>query len=179
MKIENRQRFLLILTVAAAGLYIADLAVFEPLDAWWAGRSARIAVLRKQVAEGQQLIQREPALRSRWDRIRTNSLPADPSLAEQKVLKALDAWSREAGAEIVDRIPQWKGDAEDHQTLNCRIEATGSLSSLTQLLYRIERGPMTLKLDSVQLGTRDTTGQMLTLGVQVNGLVLGAPSSKP
>lgn len=178
MKIENRQRFLVILTVVAAGLYVADLAIFEPLGAWWSTRSARIAVLRKQVTEGEQLLKREPALRSNWDRIRTNSLPADPSLAEQKVLRALDSWSREAGAEIVDRIPQWKGDADDHQTLACRIEATGSLSSLTQLLYRIEKGPMTLKLDSVQIGTRDTTGQQLTLGVQLNGLVLAA-SPKP
>jgi hypothetical protein len=58
------------------------------------------------------------------------------------------------------------------------VEATGTLSSLTQLLYRIEKGPMTLKLDSVQIGTRDTTGQQLTLGIQLNGLVLAA-SPKP
>jgi hypothetical protein len=93
-------------------------------------------------------------------------------------LKALDTWSREAGTEIVDRIPQWKGEGEDHQTLNCRVEATGPLGSLTQLLYRIEKGPMTLKLDSLQIGTRDTSGQQLTLGMQLNGLVL-ATSSKP
>ncbi len=176
MKIENRQRFLLILTVVAAGLYMADLAVFEPLAGWWSARSARIAVLRKQVNEGQQLLERDRGLRSRWDRIRTNSLPADPSLAEQRVLKSIDSWARESGAEIVDRIPQWKGDADDHQTLNCRIEATGSLSSLTQLLYKIEKGPMTLKLDSLQLGSRDNSGQLLTLGIQVNGLVLAAPN---
>ena len=68
MKIENRQRFLLILTVVAAGLYMADLAVLEPLAGWWSIRSARIAVLRKQVNEGPQLLERDLARRSRWDR---------------------------------------------------------------------------------------------------------------
>ena len=178
MKIENRQRFLLILTLSAAGLYLANLALFEPLSDVWSARSKRIAALRIQVSDGNKLIQRKARLWSKWDRIQKNSLPADPSLAEQKVLKALDTWSRESGTEIVDRIPQWKGEGEDHQTLNCRVEATGNLGSLTQLLYRIEKGPMTLKLDSIQIGTRDTTGQQLTLGLQLNGLVL-ANSSNP
>lgn len=172
MNPEKRQRLLLLATLAAAGLYVANLVFLDPLTKWWSVRSARIAVLRQQLKEGQKLLGQEAGLHRDWNWILTNSLPAEPILAEQKVLKALDTWSRESGAEILDRIPQWKGGSDRHQTLNCRVEATGTLASLSQLLFRIEQGPMSLKLDSVQLGTRDTAGQQLTLGLQVNGLVL-------
>ena len=32
-----------------------------------------------------------PGLRSRWDQMRTNTLPDNPSLAEQQTLKAFDS----------------------------------------------------------------------------------------
>ena len=35
MKIENRQKLLLILTIAVVALYVGDLLVFEPLGKWW------------------------------------------------------------------------------------------------------------------------------------------------
>ena len=57
-------------------------------------------------------------------------------------------------------------------TLNCRVEAGGSLSALMQFLYQIKRSPMALKMDSVQLNSRDTTGQQMTLSLQISGLVL-------
>ena len=43
MKIENRQKFLLILTIAVVALYVGDLLVFEPLGKWWSSRSKNIA----------------------------------------------------------------------------------------------------------------------------------------
>lgn len=178
MNPAQRQRTLMILTAAVAGLYVANLVVIEPLMKVASDRNLRIRQLQKLVEEGRKLIVREPGLRSSWDRIRTNSLPANHSLAEQKLLGALDAWAKETGSEIADRVPQWKGDAEDHQTLNCRLEVTGSMSSLTQFLQKIEGGPMAMKLDSVQLTTRDPAGQQITLGLQVNALVL-ASTSKP
>jgi hypothetical protein len=40
----------------------------------------------------------------------------------------------------------------------------------------MEEGPLAVKLDSLQLLSRDTTGRQLTLGLQINGLVLNPPS---
>jgi hypothetical protein len=43
---------------------------------------------------------------------------------------------------------------------------------LSQFLYDIERGPMALKLDSVELSAHSDNGQILTLGLQISGLAL-------
>ena len=178
MNPAQRQRLLMIVTLAAVGLYLADLIVFTPLGRLWSERSARITTLRRQVSEGRALIQREPGLRDRWNHLRTNALPAEPSQAEQRLLRACDDWARSSGAQIVDRMPQWKGDEAAYQILRCRLETSGSLSSLTQFLQRMEEGPLAVKLDSLQLMSRDPAGRQMTLGLQLNGLVL-TPPAKP
>lgn len=176
MNPAQRQRFLMIATLAVVGLYLADMIVFTPLGRLWSERSARIATLRRQVADGRALIQRERGLRDRWDQLRTNTLPQEPSQAEQRLLRACDEWARASGAQIVDRMPQWKGDETAYQVLRCRLETSGSLSSLTQFLQRLEEGPLAVKLDSLQLMSRDPSGRQMTLGLQINGLVLNPPA---
>jgi hypothetical protein len=174
MKIENRQQVLMALTIAVVVLYAADLVVIEPMFGWWKTRSKTVAALREQVKNGRRLIQREAGLRSRWDQMRTNTLPANSSLAEQQTLKAFDNWARESGADVTGITPQWNNESPDYLTLNCRLEASGDLGTLSRFVYDIEKDPMAFKLETVELSARDTTGQ------QLSGLVLVSQSqSKP
>ena len=172
MNPPNRQKFLIVLTLAVVALYIGDLLVYEPLAKWFSNRSQTITDLRQKVKDGDALLRRENGIRAQWDNMRTNTLPANGSLAEQQLLKSLDTWAGETSTEITDVLPQWKSDSDDYVTLNCRVEAGGSLSSLTQFLYRIKQSPMALKMDSLELSSRDNTGQLLTLDLQISGLVL-------
>jgi hypothetical protein len=149
-----------------------------PLSHSWSSRSAQIKLLRAKVSEGKQLIRREPVIRSRWSEMNTNTLPENTSLAEQQVLKAFDNWSRDTGADISSIMPQWKNDSTNYVTLNCRVEASGNLGTLSRFIYDIEKGPAALKLDSVELSAHDPAGRQLTLGLQISGLAL-LSSSKP
>jgi Tfp pilus assembly protein PilO len=178
MKIENRQQFLMALTIGAAALYIGINFIATPLSGLWSDRSAQIKDLRAKVSEGKTLIQRESVVRNRWSDMSSNSLPNNSSLAEQQLLKSFDTWARETGAEISSIMPQWKNDSTNYMTLNCRVEASGNLATLSQFLYRIEQGPTALKLDSVELSAHDTTGQQLTLGLQISGLALLSQNPK-
>lgn len=178
MNPQKRQQFLVILTVIVVGIYAADMIIVEPLLSWWSSRARTIAQLRTDVKEGSMLIQREEGIRARWEDMRTNTLPSKSSAAEQQVFRGVDAWAKESGAEISDILPQWKDDTDDYGTLNCRIEAGGGLSALGRFLYEIEKSPMALKLDSVQVRSRDDNGTKLTLNLQISGLVL-AKTQKP
>jgi Tfp pilus assembly protein PilO len=172
MKIENRQQFLIILTAVAAALLIGNSLVYEPLAKLWSARSAQIKALRTQVHDGKLLVQREAGIRGQWSDMQANALSADTSMAAQQVIKALDNWSLGSGAEVTSIMPQWKNDATNYMTFNCRVEASGTVGSLSQFLYNIEKGPMALKLDSVELSAHSDNGQQLTLGLQISGLAL-------
>ncbi len=176
MKIQNRQQFLIMLTGAALALLVGVNWIYEPLAGMWSARSQEIKALHMKVNDGSFLKKREADIRSRWDNMRENALPANTSLAENQVITAFNNWSRSSGAEIASVMPQWKNDSTNYLTLNCRVEATGSLGALSQFLYQVEKGPMPLKADSVELSAHDATGQQLTLGLQISGLAL---TSKP
>lgn len=178
MKIKNRQEFLVVLTIAAFALLVGVNFILEPLGGWWSARQAQIKELRTEVTEGQQLIRRESGIRGRWADMTANALPVNTSLAEQKLLTAVDDWSRSSGAEVTSLMPQWKNESTNYLTLTCRVETSGDLGALSKFLYDLERGPMALRLDSLELGAHDKDGQQMTLSTEINGLALLQPDKK-
>ena len=49
---------------------------------------------------------------------------------------------------------------------------------LSRFLYNIEKDPMALKIESVEITARDKEGAQLSLGLQISGLVLNLPEEK-
>lgn len=175
MEIKNRQQVLVIVTLALLGLYVANFVVYEPLARWWSSRQDDLKALRQQVRQGRVLIHRESVLRGEWDHIRSNSLPNDPSQSEQQLLKAFNNWAGDSGVNVESITPQWNTDQTNYSTLDCRVEASGDLGSLSRFLYEIENNPMALQLESVELTANDDKGQQLTLGLEISGLALVLP----
>ena len=180
MNLKNRQQLLALVAGAVVALFAADKLIITPLAKGWKARQSEITKLRRQVADGRSLVQREESLRSRWDQMRNNTLPNNSSVAEQQVLKAFDRWSQESRISILSVSPQWKHDTEDYMTLECRVEAAGNINAVTRFLHDVEKDQMALKLQSVEVSARDNDGQQLALGLQVSALVLtpresGAP----
>lgn len=175
MKTDNRQQALTIVAITAIALLLGDRLVFTPLTKTWKDRAARIVELRKKVSQGALTLEREHVIHDRWEQMRTNTLPGNTSLAEQRMLKAFERWSQDSRISVTSVKPQWKHGTEDYQTLECRVDASGSLETVSRFLYNIEKDPLALKMEVVELGTRDSNGQQLTLGLLVSGLLLNAP----
>lgn len=174
MKLNKREMTLVLLTAAA----MAAAFILMPLAGQWSARQTQIKDLRAKVLAGQTLVNHENILRSRWGEMRTNALAANTSQAEQQFLKALDGWAHDAGAEVTSILPQWKNDSTNYLTLACRVEAAGDLGSLSKFLYAVERGPLAVKLDSIELTARDASGQLMTLALELNGLALQTNGKK-
>jgi hypothetical protein len=172
VKIENRQRFLAILAIGGIALLASDRLIVTPLSASWKERSTRIADLKKSVTQGELLIEREETVRKRWDGMQRNTLADDTSAAENEVLRAFERWSQDSRISISSIKPQWRRNNEDYMTLECRADAFGSIQAVSRFLYEVERDPLALKVEVVEIMPRDTAGQQLTLGLQVSGLVL-------
>lgn len=174
MNNKSREQLLAILAVTAVALMVGDKFVVQPLTAGWKARNAEIEKLDKQVLAGGKLLERDRAVRDKWNSMRANALTNDVSAAESQALRAFERWGKDANVTVSGLKPAWKrsNDREEHQTLECRADATGSLSSLARFLYQIEKDPLAMKVDVVDLTTRDTEGRNLTLSLQLSGLVL-------
>ena len=176
MQIKDRRQLLIIGAITAIVLFAGDQLVLSPLTTAWSARATRIAELRKQINQGKMLVLREQSIRSRWEQMSTNALPNNTSTAEQQVVTAIDRWAQSSGVTISAITPQWKHDSDDYMTYECRVDAAGDLGKLSRFLYSVERDPMALKLELVELGARDKEGQQLSLGLQLSGLVLNTPT---
>lgn len=180
MTMPQRQRVLLIAAATVVGLLILDHLVFTPLTAHWDHRTAEIADLRKNLAAGAGIVERADRTQSFWNEIQAGTLPKDPATAEQTLLSAFDTWGRDTGIDLGSIKPQWKRGANPrYSTLECRIDATGSLSTLARFLYEVEKSPLALRIDSVELTSRDDRGQKLSLALLVSGLRLSPLEAKP
>ena len=176
MQIKDRQKFLVIVTIVAVGLFAADELVRAPLMSAWSARAAKITALRNQVSRGRMLVQRERGIRNHWAEMQQKALTNNLSAAEQQVFRAIDSWAQETGVTVSAVTPQWKHDSDDYVTYQCRVDAAGDISRLSRFLYRAEREPLALKMEAVELSARDKEGQQLSLALQLNGLVLNPPS---
>jgi hypothetical protein len=177
MNIPPRQQSLGLVAIVVVALLAGDRLLYSPLSQSWKARAARVAQLKKSVTQGTQLLERESSLRNRWAAMRTNALSGEESAAGNQMLKAFDRWSQESRIGISSIKPQ-KRTTDDSETMECRVEAFGSLPALTRFLYEIEQDPLGVRVEVVEIAARDTGGEQLTMGLQVSGLYLSS-SAKP
>jgi hypothetical protein len=176
---SNRQRLLMILAGAAVLLLVLDSLVLTPLTKGWQTRRAEISRLQKNVTEGRSMIERADRTRVLWAEMQAQALPKEAAKAEQDLITAFDRWGRATNIELGSIKPQWKRGATDrYSQLECRVDATGSLATLSRFLYEVENSTLALRVDSVELTSRDELGQKLTLGLLVSGLRLAPLEGK-
>jgi hypothetical protein len=177
VQIKNRQKLLVIVAIASVAILAGDKLVLTPLTNAWDARAARVRQLRGQLVHGKSLVQRERGIRNHWNEMQQRSLTNNASAAEQQVFRAIDSWAQDTGVTINAITPQWKHDSDEYATYECRVDAGGDLSRLSRFIYHVEREPLALKLDAVELSARDKEGQQLSLGLQFSALMLN-PESK-
>jgi hypothetical protein len=179
MKINNRQRLLAILAGLIVGLFAADKLLFTPLTNGWKSRATALTQLRKSIDQGNMLIQREKLTRDRWNQIRSSTLPVNASQAEKEMLNAFEKWATDSQVSISSIRPQWKkGATDDYSVLECRVDASGTLDVISKFLYNIESSPMAVKMETVELTTRDNNGEQIALAVLISGVRLASVDKK-
>ncbi|MBM3872543.1 MAG: VOC family protein [Verrucomicrobia bacterium] len=180
MKSLPRQRLLLLASGVLVGLLALDRLVIGPGVAHWRARTTEIAALERTLAAGRGVIEGRDRTDAAWRRLREGALPSDPSLAEQRLLSALENGARAEGVELTGLRPRWrKASSGDASLLECRLDATGSFPALVRLLGALEKSPLALRVESIELTARDEGGQRLALALSVTGLRFAPLETRP
>ncbi len=177
MTTEERKKLLVIGAFASVVILLGDKAVITPLTNVWNSRSQKIDYLEKDVFRGRALIEREDFLRRRWADMERESLPENQPAAESMVFTQLDEWARFSGFNVSSITPQWRDDEEDNLRYLVRIEANGSMRSITDFLFAIDQKLLPLRVESLELVSRDKRGSQIGVDLRLSGLIL--PRQKP
>ena len=176
MNLNKRQQLLAIVDIAAVGLFMADKIIITPLTKSWDARSKRITELKTKVQDGEGLLKREKSWRDQWSQMRSNLLSNDKAVAETQMYKAFDRWSRDGGVSVSSIRLQWKEAEDDYKTVEGRADVGGNLPSIAHFLYQLEHDPLGVKVDSMELTSRNTDGSQLAMIIQVSGLLINEKS---
>ena len=184
MKGTKRQQTLAFAAIACIVLLAGKPLVLSPLMSSWKARSARLAKMKDDFKTGTFKISREASIRNQWDGIRNNALPDEKSQAEGKMYEAFQRWANASSISVNGIRPNWKDGEErnrkiEYRTLECRVDASGSLGNLTRFLFEVESDPMGLKIESVDLTSRDEYGSQLQLSLEVSALQLVKTQTPP
>ena len=169
MKIENRQQILGALAIAVVGLLLLDRVVITPMIEGWKKRSAEIAELQKKIENGEKLVARGPQLEDKWSNMRTNTLGEES--AERKLLEAFQRWSDQSRISVTSIQPT-KRVEDDHISQECRASIAGDIGTLSRFLHAMEKDPMALRVESLEITSKDENGRNLQVGLTVCGLIL-------
>ena len=178
MSDQQRQRLLTFVAIGSIAAFAADSLVITPLYKSWKARAGKIAELRKSVSKGEQVLDRESALTSRWKSMHSNSLTDEKSVAQSKALKKFDQWAQDSRLANFNIRPQWRRNSDEYSTLELTMDASGSMSGVTRFLHQLEKDPMALRIESLELTGRDTEGQQIMLTLSVSALCLEAEGEK-
>jgi hypothetical protein len=169
---KNREKLLTLVALVAIALLAGDKLILTPLANSWKSRSARIAAVTMSINQGALLLDREDAIRDRWQEMQASSVSANSSLAEDEVRKAVQRWTERSRITFTSIKPQYRQSADDYGTIDCQVDANGDLQGLTRFIYELERDPLPLRVEQLDLTSRDATGRQLSLSVRFTALVL-------
>jgi hypothetical protein len=169
---KNREKLLLMATGAAVALWLLNLLVISPLIDSWHSRSDELDKLKTEIADGGRLIQRKSIIQERWDFMRANALNSNPTVAERQLFTAFDRWVRSGGVAKGSFRAQLQDTDTNYTTVDCRTDVNGGIKNVSDFLKAMSKDPMADKLDSFVVTAKDDNGQLLTLDLNLSGLVL-------
>jgi hypothetical protein len=166
MENKNREKMLLIAVGVCVALWVLNYVVITPVFHAWKTRQAKITDLRDTIKDGRTIQGSAKSIEDQWEHMRTNTLSTNATHQEDQLYKAFQTWSTSSGVVLVGQKPQPK-DSDDPEYANeeLHVDVTGTLNQIFNFLYCVEAGPLGLKVDSIELSTRDDRGQQLALGL--------------
>ena len=168
---KQRQRLLTLVAIVCVGALAGDRLLITPLTDLWKERAERIAELDKDLMKGRLLLDREDVLRTRWEQMQQSAFPQDRSLGQTQVLNSIARWIDDSRRLTISYFkPNWRNYQDEYVTLECRLVAQGNISQISRFLYELEKDPLALKLEDVEITSNDETGDNLSLAVAFSGL---------
>jgi len=172
MDFRKREHLLVLAALICLGAWAGDKLVRAPMQKTWNKWDQRITETGKSLAKGHVMVDREDDIRKQWSEMKRRGLPADQSVAENSVLQSLSRWSQQGRLGVTSIKPRWSQDEEDHMKIECRAATQGNVGAVARFLYELERDPLALRVETVEITGRDDSGRDLTLDVQYTGLLL-------
>ena len=193
---NKRERYLLTVAVIVVTIVVGNLLVLQPLLTSWNIRDIEIIRLEGEIKNGNELIlpnpdkpgavTREESYKKIWATYLGGNLNSTNTVAEEKVWRAIEKWRSKSRISLTSVKPQWQnheyeflgkepGENKTHgyRTYDVRLVAEGTMQEAVKFVHAIESDELPLKIEQLELASREKTGKLISVSVHFTGLQLG------
>ena len=110
-----------------------------------------------------------------WRTYFESSLHSDNSIAEDAVLRAIRNWTGDSGILLTSFKPQWQNHEDRYKTYDVRLVAEGTMREAVEFVHAIESDELPLKIEQLELASREKNGKLISVSVRFAGLQIGKP----
>ncbi|MCH2593001.1 MAG: hypothetical protein MKZ85_08315 [Pedosphaera sp.] len=170
---NKREKLLLSVALLAVAILIGDRLVLGPLVNSWKIRNDKIEKLERDIDKGETLLPRLSATMKKWRTYFRDNLNSTNTIAEDEVLRAIENWTGDSGILLTSIKPQWQNHDDRYQTYDVRLVAEGTMQEAVEFVHAIESDELPLKIEQLELASREKTGKLVSVSVHFTGLQLG------
>jgi hypothetical protein len=170
MTLTKRERIIAIATLSAACLFAFDRFALTPYMAQRQFLSDERATVTQQMDSAADLFARQRKLRPIWADMQAGGVALDTSSAESQALHALIDWAQSARVNLTAVKPERSTQQEQFQVIGFRIVATGSMQSISRLLWSIETATIPVRVTDIQITPRKEGTDDLSVQIGVSTL---------
>ena len=168
MVLSRRERFIVLGTaLVLLGLAVDHFALSPLLE----GRSAaevRKWALQSELDRAAATMKQSQELAPRWREMVRAGMKADPADAEGQALRAIRDWAAESGVTLSLLKPDRLTEKTRLPEIAFQAAGTGSMDSVSRLLWRIQSAAVPIRITELQLTTRKEGAADLTVQLRLS-----------
>ena len=179
MVFTKRERIIIAATIAVLCLLVMDFYVLTPLLDRRTDVKDEHARLVAKLTRAKTLLKRRHVLAPKWRSMLDGGMRRDPAEAESQVLRSLRNWSAEARVVLSSQRPERSAEKSELPEITVHVAGTGSMATVSRLLWLIETARVPIKIEMLQLGSRKDGTDDLSLHLKVSTLYVLSESPSP
>ena len=170
MLLSKRERFIAILTGASILMLVLYFVVIGPYFQRRAEIATDLDTATLDLAKADTLFKQQKKMRVIWTEMMKGGLGNTPSEAESQLAQALDEWAQECGINVSSLKPGKSQPEGKFLQIGFNLSGIGPLSTISNLLWRLETTNMPLRINDIQIIPRKEGQDDLTFQLTVSTL---------
>jgi len=177
--LSKRERYVVIGTTLAIGLFVLDKVILGPVFAYRKDITAAIDDAQKKLKDNERMFIMQRRSEKLWNQmVTTGGLKSDQQTAEQQLQAKMHDWIVESGLDENQTQPQKVTELGGFKTSAHQVTVSGHTRSVAQLLWRLETSPIPVKVTGVEMKPKKEGIDDLTVTINVATLFLNPDADK-
>jgi hypothetical protein len=163
---SQRERYIVIGTVAVVALFALDRLVFTPLLERYKALDQDIQVKQAEVDRNDQLFRRASQDNRKWKEMTAGALKRDASTTESQLIDSIGQWAQDARMSVSYK-PERTEKRKEFIVVTYRATCNGSMSQLRTFLLHVQRATIPIRVVDLQVSSRPegTDNLQISMGI--------------